>query len=163
MSPIRILVGTLSLLPSCHAFTTGFTLSITPSGRPSSTTRASRLQRSAAVSKKRHNSEVVRLSGTAANSDQDASVPEVLRQANLKAHHEVWESRRGMARGTLSAAKACRGVRESLAGPPGASKEDTLAADGKGALIVSAVGLAIAAATLRVGGRAALMSVRTHA
>lgn len=90
----------------------------------------------------------------------DNEVPEVLRQANLKAHEEVWQSRRGMARATLSAAKALQGARVSLAGPPDASEEGSLAADGKGALIVSAVGLAVAAATLRVGGRAALISVR---
>lgn len=90
----------------------------------------------------------------------DNDVPEVLRLANLKAHEEVWQSRRGMARATLSAAKALQGARGSLAGPPDASKESNLAADGKGALVVSAVGLAVAAATLRVGGRAALISVR---
>lgn len=34
-----------------------------------------------------------------------------------------------------------------------------MAADGKGAVVVSAVGLAVAVATLRLGGRAALMQV----
>lgn len=88
-----------------------------------------------------------------------AEVPEKLRQANMKAHVEVWDSRRAMARATLSFAKSVRGFRESLGGPPDAAK-DSLVEDGKGSLIVSAIALAIAAATVRLGGRAALISVR---
>ncbi|CAM9650488.1 unnamed protein product, partial [Hapterophycus canaliculatus] len=86
-----------------------------------------------------------------------AEVPDKLRKANLKAHVEVWDSRRSMARATLSFAKSVRGFRESLAGPPDAAK-DSLVEDGKGSLIVSAIALAIAAATVRLGGRAALIS-----
>lgn len=86
-------------------------------------------------------------------------VPEKLRLANLKAHNEVWDSRRDMARATLSAAKAVRGARESFAGPGDASK-DNLLEEGKGSLVISAIALAVAAATVRVGGRAALISVR---
>lgn len=93
----------------------------------------------------------------------NADVPEELRQANLKAHNEVWEARRDMARATLSAAKAWRNTRSMLAGPGDAEKDGRLVEDGKGALIVSAVGLAVAAATIRVGGRAALISVRGFA
>lgn len=96
------------------------------------------------------------------NTRAPAEVPEKLRQANLKAHNEVWDSRRGMARATLSAAKAVRGARESLAGPPNASSKDSLVEDGKGSLVISAIALAVAAATLRLGGRAALISVRTQ-
>lgn len=90
-------------------------------------------------------------------------VPEELRQANQKAHEEVWASRRGMARATLSAARAFRTARTTVAGKRQqvAEGDDAkLAQDGKEALVVSAVGLAVAAATVRVGGRAALVSVR---
>lgn len=93
------------------------------------------------------------------NMNNPAEVPEKLRLANLKAHNEVWNSRRDMARATLSAAKAVRKARESLAGPGGDSK-DKLLEDGKGSLVISAIALAVAAATIRLGGRAALISVR---
>lgn len=92
------------------------------------------------------------------NMNQPAEVPEKLRQANLKAHIEVWDSRRDMTRATLSAAKALRGARESIAGEDAA--KDSLVEDGKGSLVISAIALAVAAATLRLGGRAALVSVR---
>ncbi|CAM9254666.1 unnamed protein product [Ectocarpus sp. 8 AP-2014] len=90
------------------------------------------------------------------NMNQPAEVPEKLRQANLKAHIEVWDSRRDMTRATLSAAKALRGARESIAGEDAA--KDSLVEDGKGSLVISAIALAVAAATLRLGGRAALIS-----
>ena len=91
-----------------------------------------------------------------------SEVPEKLREANLKAHNSLWETRRGMARATLNAAQGWRKAREFLSGSPDSNEEgaDSLADDGKGALIVSAVALAVAVATVRVGGRAALVSVR---
>lgn len=94
------------------------------------------------------------------NMNNPAEVPEKLRLANLKAHNEVWESRRDMTRATLSAAKTLRRARESLAGPVDGSKDSTLLEEGKGSLVISAIALAVAAATLRLGGRAALISVR---
>lgn len=84
---------------------------------------------------------------------------EQLRQANLKAHNEVWDSRRNMARATLSAAQAWRSAREKVSGPPDAQQNGSIVADSKGALAVSAAVVAVAAATLRLGGRAALVSV----
>lgn len=96
------------------------------------------------------------------NMNNPAEVPEKLRIANLKAHNEVWDSRRGMARATLSAAKALHRARESLAGGPGDGSNDNLLEDGKGSLVISAIALAVAAATLRLGGRAALISVRIY-
>ena len=94
------------------------------------------------------------------NMNNPAEVPEKLRLANLKAHNEVWDSRRDMARATLSAAKAFRRARESLAGPADGSNDSNLLEEGKGSLVISAIALAVAAATLRLGGRAALISVR---
>lgn len=94
--------------------------------------------------------------------------PEVLdeiQQKNQKTHEQVWASRRAMARATLSAARSFRTVREVVAGSQvegdgdGEDGKDTLVSDSKGALVISAVGLAVAAATLRLGGRAALVSV----
>lgn len=67
-----------------------------------------------------------------------------------------------MTRATLSAAKALRGARESIAGGDTA-KDSSLVEDGKGSLVISAIALAVAAATLRLGGRAALVSVRSCA
>lgn len=69
-----------------------------------------------------------------------------------------------MARSTLSAARAFRIARAQLVskgeGKEGEiSAEEQLKEDGKGALVISAVGVAVAAATIRVGGRAALVSV----
>lgn len=93
------------------------------------------------------------------NMNNPAEVPEKLRLANLKAHNEVWDSRRGMSRATLSAAKAVRRARESLAGPGDDSKDSSLLEEGKGSLVISAIALAVAAATVRLGGRAALISV----
>eukprot|EP00752_Nemacystus_decipiens_P008104 g7244.t1 len=92
------------------------------------------------------------------NMNNPAEVPEKLRLANLKAHNEVWDSRRDMARATLSAAKAFRRARESLAGPADGSKDNKLLEEGKGSLVISAIALAVAAATIRLGGRAALIS-----
>ena len=94
------------------------------------------------------------------NMNNPAEVPEKLRLANLKPHNEVWGSRHDMARATLSAAKAVRGARESLAGPAADGSKNKLPEDGKGSLVLSAVALAVAAATIRLGGRAALISVR---
>lgn len=95
------------------------------------------------------------------NMNNPVEVPEKLRLANLKAHNEVWDSRRDMARATLSASKAFRRARESLAGPDAdGSKDSSLLEEGKGSLVISAIALAVAAATLRLGGRAALISVR---
>lgn len=96
------------------------------------------------------------------NMNNPAEVPEKLRLANLKAHNEVWDSRRDMARATLSAAKAVRKARESLAGPADESKDRRLLEEGKGSLVISAIALAVAAATIRLGGRAALISVRVY-
>lgn len=95
------------------------------------------------------------------SSCMNSDVPEKLQEANLKAHISLWETRRSMTRSTLYAAKAWRNAREFASGSSNAAQEggDSLADDGRGALIVSAVALAVAAATLRVGGRAALMSV----
>lgn len=69
-----------------------------------------------------------------------------------------------MTRSTLSAARAFRTARIAVTPPPtedaAISADEQLAEDGKGALVISAVGVAVAAATIRVGGRAALVSVR---
>lgn len=94
------------------------------------------------------------------NNPAEAEVPEKVRLANLKMHNEVWDSRRSMAQATLSAAKALRRARESLAGPDRDPSKDKLLEDGKGSLVISAIALAVAAATVRLGGRAALISVR---
>eukprot|EP00903_Cladosiphon_okamuranus_P017290 g15932.t1 len=92
------------------------------------------------------------------NNPAEAEVSEKVRQANLKMHNEVWDSRRSMAQATLSAAKALRRARELLAGQEDPSKDNKLAEDGKGSLVISAIALAVAAATVRLGGRAALIS-----
>lgn len=159
MRLLKVLPGFL-LAPSCDAFSVRSSFAKTTSDcQQQSPSRAAAAAGPVAVTKRRsHQTNNMNLSNDNTNSD----VPEVLRLANLKAHEEVWQSRRGMARATLSAAKALQGARGSLAGHPDASEEGNLAADGKGALVVSAVGLAVAAATLRVGGRAALISVRRH-
>ncbi|CAM9780082.1 unnamed protein product [Laminaria digitata] len=156
MRLLKVLPGIL-LAPSCDAFSVRSSFAKTTTDcRQQSPSRAAAAAGPVAVRPRRrsHQTNNMNLSNDNTNSD----VPEVLRLANLKAHEEVWQSRRGMARATLSAAKALQGARGSLAGHPDASEEGNLAADGKGALVVSAVGLAVAAATLRVGGRAALIS-----
>lgn len=102
----------------------------------------------------------------ARSSGQEASESlEKIQQRNQKTHEEVWASRRAMARATLSAAQAFRAVREFVTGDQVEDSAEgdgtgSLAADGRGALVISAAVLAIAAATLRIGGRAALVSVR---
>lgn len=102
-------------------------------------------------------------------SGQDtAEAFEELQKKNQKTHEEVWASRRAMARATLSAARAFRTTRQIVAGSQVEGNDDedeaegNMTADGKGALIISAVGLAVATAILRLGGRAALVSVRDH-
>lgn len=146
----------LFLATACEAFTGNVHSSITSTLKHAPAFKKTRTSQSSSINRNRRH--LFRLSSS--DNGNNADVLEALKQANLKAHVEVWESRRGMARVTLSAAKNWRGVRESLAGPPDASKGDSLVTDGKGALVISAVGVAVAAATLRVGGRAALMSVR---
>ncbi|CAM9717599.1 unnamed protein product, partial [Discosporangium mesarthrocarpum] len=85
--------------------------------------------------------------------------------AIVEGHEKVWASRRSMARAALSGAKALRPVRGFVAAPvagQGDEDESTRAAnqlvsDGKGAVVISAAAVAIGAATLRFGGRAALV------
>lgn len=143
----RCLFGVF-LVPSCNAFSSGCLF-------------LSRCYRDTCVPhprvRGRHYDPIRKGCSSCMNSD----VPEKLQEANLKAHISLWETRRSMTRGTLYAAKTWRNVREFASGPSNDAQEegDSLADDGRGALIVSAVALAVAAATLRVGGRAALMSV----
>lgn len=159
MHLLKVLSGILLVSP-CGAFRVrSFVTRTTTDIRQQQTSRATAW--SSSHPGRRSLSTPTRMTLNSNSNSNDNEVPEELRLANLKAHEEVWQSRRGMARATLSAAKALQGARGSLAGPPDASnKEGNMAADGKGALVISAVGLAVAAATLRVGGRAALISVR---
>lgn len=86
---------------------------------------------------------------------------EKLRLNNQKAHENLWATRRGLARAMLSIARAMKTARQTVASSPTDSEgsENQLVEDGKGALVISAVAVAVAAATIRVGGRAALVSV----
>ncbi|CAM9461052.1 unnamed protein product [Choristocarpus tenellus] len=77
----------------------------------------------------------------------------------LEGHELLWESRRSIARGVLLTSKAVRSLREAIAGPGTATEKGDLASDGKGAVVVSAAVVAIGVATLRFGGRAALVQV----
>jgi hypothetical protein len=80
--------------------------------------------------------------------------------ANIELEHQkIWDSRRSMIRGALVTADAAAKVRQKLSfGENSERSADDKAKDAKGALVLTAFAVAAGAATIRIGGRAALMS-----
>jgi hypothetical protein len=74
-------------------------------------------------------------------------------------HQKIWDSRRSMIRGALVAADSAAKVRRKLSFGESAEKSaDDKPKDARGALVLTAFAVAAGAATIRIGGRAALMS-----
>ncbi|KAG5180252.1 hypothetical UPF0043 protein [Tribonema minus] len=71
-------------------------------------------------------------------------------------HVKIWSSRRTMIRGALYTARAAAAVRGKFGGD---GSPDSTGAAAKNAVLLTAFAVAAGAATIRIGGRAALLSV----